>query len=388
MRAIPLVATLVVVVLLFGAPPRASAVPQGESSFDGWSLAGRALDGRGRSEAIRKASSPCAEVHSLIESYNAAEPWLGQRPRPGTRLDRYFDDPGDVSYASRITPVNLSGYQIDSVQQWAGVDMGEAFETCTTIHNSGWLPAGSGILSIVGIDDPGCGFGELAFVQAHFLFQPDSGWSFAPGTNLTDDFGGFDLSDSNPIEVICGRIFEEHTDVAGFSETVPPVQVNHDPIVSGLAGVETWLWYDFARPGAPSALSASATITSRGTTWTLTADAWIDLISWDVDCASQCDFRGMASEFDRSGLDGLTIDFEDSPWQPADEYDGGSGSEHGFAAGHVYEEGGAYTISTVEFWRGRYSWSGVSYPYARVVVAGSRAYSVGQARGILTAPAR
>lgn len=369
--ALSMLRIALVAVLVWSSPP-AIASPRAESSFDGWSLSGTALDGQGRSEAIRKAASPCAEVHSLIESYNAAEPW---------------SEP-DSSYASRITPINLSRYQIDSVQGWAGVEMSGAFETCTNIHNTGWLPAGSGILSIAGVDDPGCGYGELAFVRAHFLYRPESGWAFAPGVNHTDDFGGFEISGSNPVEVICGRIFDESTDVAGFSESVPPVQVNHNPTVSGLAGVETWLWYDFARPNAPSSVSGSATIEARGTTWTLTARAWVDLISWDVDCTTQCDFRGMATAFEPSSPGGLFVDFADSPWGPAGEYDGGAGTEHGAAARHVYEESGVYTISTIERWRGRYAWSGVSYPYARVVVTGSRRFEVKEARGILTAPAR
>ncbi len=388
MTAIRSMAVLVLFGLLLGVSSLAAASPQGETSFDGWSLSGRALDGRGQSEAVRKASTPCAEVHSLIEAYNTSEPWISETPRRGTWLDGYFDDRGDTSYATRITPINLSGYQIDSVQVWAGVDMFEAFETCTTIHNTGWLPAGSGILAIVGTDDPGCDYGELAFVRAHFLYRPDWGWSFAPGTNLTDDFDGFELADSNPLEVVCGRIFPEDVDVAGFSESVPSVQVNHNPMLSGLAGLETWLWYDFDRADSPSSLVGTASIVSRGASWTLEAEAWIDLISWDVDCVTQCDYRGMASAFDGSSLDGLAVDFEDSVLGPADNYDGGTGIAGGFAAGHVYQERGVYTISTRESWRGRYTWSGVSYPYADVIVAGSQPFTVGEARGVLTAPAR
>src|SRR5665811_2363806 len=195
-----------------------------------------------------------------------------------------------------------------------------------------------------------CGYGELLFVRAHFLYRSGSGWAFAPGINLTDDFDGFELTVGDSMEFACGRIFGEDEDVAGFSEAVPAVQVDHNPLVVGLAGLETWFWYDFGLPDAPSSVSGSVTIDSRGTEWTLEAVAWMDRLGWDADCSSSCDYRGMASGFDPTGIDDQIIDFADSPDAMAPIYDGGSGTALDAAASHVYEEKGIYTISAVTFW--------------------------------------
>ena len=376
-------------------PVAGSTAPQAESTFDGWSLNGTALDGEGRVRAEEKRALPCRDVHDLISAYNLAQPWSNETPPVPSRLEAHFDAPGEVAYAPHITPINLSDYEVDSVGVWAAVEMFDEFVACTGIHNTGWLPAGSGLISLarhggVAVDDrlAQCGHGELLFVRAHFLYRPGSGWSFAPGVNHTDDFDGFELSVGDSTELVCGRIFEGHEDVAGFSEEVPAVQVNHNPLVVGLTGLETWLWYDFGRPDAPSSVSRSVTIDSRGTEWTLEAIAWMDRLGWDADCATSCDYRGLASGFDATGIEGPVVDFADSLDAMAPLYDGGSGTDVEAAATHVYEEKGIYTISTVTFWRGLYTWAGVSYRYAPVVVAGSSIFEVQEIRGSLSSGSR
>lgn len=371
-------------------PAAGSAAPQAESSFDGWSLSGTALDGEGRARAEEKAALPCQDVHDLIAAYNSAQPWSSDTPPIPSQLQAYFDDPVDVAYAPHITPINPSDYEIDSVGVWASIDMFGEFAACTGIHNTGWLPAGSGLIWFGrrgGVVDEGdvaqCAHGEILFVRAHFLYRPGSGWAFAPGINLTDDFDGFELTVGDSVELVCGRIFGEDDDSAGFSEAVPPVRVSHNPLVVGLTGLETWLWYDFG-PEAPSSLSRSVTIDARGTEWALEAVAWMDRLGWDTDCSSACDYRGMASGFDPTGLDDQIVDFPDSSDAMAAFYRGGSGTERDAAARHVYEEKGTYTISTVTFWRGLYTWAGVSYRYAPVVVAGSAPFTVQEVRGVLS----
>lgn len=388
LSVVALVMTLTVV-----APVAGSSSPQAESTFDGWSLDGTALDGEGQTGAEAKKALPCREAHDLIAAYNLSQPWIDETPPVGSPLQAYVDDPVDVAYAQHITPVNPSDYEIDSVGVWAGVEMFDEFVACTRIHNTGWLPAGSGLVSLarhggVAVEDglAECGHGELLFVRAHFLYRAGSGWVFAPGINLTDDFDGFELAVGDSVELVCGRIFGEAEDVVGFSEAVPAVQVNHDPLVVGLTGLETWLWYDFGRPDAPSSLSRSVTIESRGAEWTLEAVAWMDRLGWDADCSSSCDYRGMASGFDPTRLDDQIVDFADSPDAVAPLYDGGSGTALEAAARHVYEEKGDYTISTVTFWRGLYTWGGVSYRYAPVVVAGSSPFRVHEIRGALSSP--
>jgi hypothetical protein len=210
------------------------------------------------------------------------------------------------------------------------------------------------------------------------------GWNSSYGINRDNSFGDVpSLEIRGDVEFACVDIFDATIDVADVASQVPAVQVNHNPLVRGLAGLETWLWYDFTRPGSPSELAISAQVSSRGRTWTLDGLAWIDVIGWDVDCQADCDFRGMGFEYDWSAVDAV-IDFPDTPTSPAANYDGGGGTEEAAPAAFTYEQRGDYVVSTVSRWRGFYTFNGIITLYDPVIVAGSEPYEVVEIRNLLT----
>ena len=121
--------------------------------------------------------------------------------------------------------------------------------------------------------------------------------------------------------------------------------------------------------------------------------AWVDRVSWDVDCEASCEYRGSEAGFEASGFD-YTLDLPDSfdlfsdpaLLAPATIYDGGGPSDDGAAASHQYRTKGDYTLSTATVWRGYYDLFGVIYPYDPVMVANSVGYQVIEVRSRLVTP--
>ncbi len=119
-----------------------------------------------------------------------------------------------------------------------------------------------------------------------------------------------------------------------------PVQLERDPVVRGLSGLDTWVWYSgqvqvdsFRLPWVDPA---------TGVGWVLEARAWIARFAWDFG-------------------DGTVVDLHAPRF---DDAVGVAGSETDPAAGHVYEvSSGGFGFSEgfpfVFFatWQGEYRWS-------------------------------
>ncbi len=265
------------------------------------------------------------------------------------------------------------------------------------MHHDGYKPATRWLVDA--IDNPGpivvitaegettCDYGEVLISDAFYYFSPfGDGWISGFGKNWEEVFGlveGFEVR--GEVELFCLEIVDETHDAVNVSSAVPTVQVNHDPLAEGLTGIDTWLWYDFTRPGAISELTLSESIDAYGRLWTLDAFAWIDWIGWDVDCLVDCNYRGMLIDFDTSGID-HTIDFADTTHSPAPRYDGGNNAEGEAAATHVYEAKGDFDLSTITVWRGYYVFNGLTTLYDPVVVADSVLYDVVEIRSVLGDP--
>jgi hypothetical protein len=267
-------------------------------------------------------------------------------------------------------------------------------DRCVDIHHDGWKPASRQLLDLVDASDTGlvriisdgyetCSYGGILMASANYYWLAGR-WNSSYGINRENSFGDIPgLEIRGDVEFACVDIFSSTIDVADVASQVPAVQVNHNPLVRGLAGLETWLWYDFTRPGSPSELAISAQVNARGRTWVLDGLAWIDVIGWDVDCVSNCDFRGMGFAFDWSAVD-AEIDFPDTAISPATTYNAGSGDVDGAAARHIYEASGDYVVSTVSRWRGFYTFNDIITLYDPVIVAGSEPYEVVEIRNLLT----
>jgi len=159
---------------------------------------------------------------------------------------------------------------------------------------------------------------------------------------------------SSDIEFRCLDIFDPDTDIAEVVEAVPATQVNVNPSIKGLTGLDTWLWYDFATPTASQIGPYTATTWSaHGESWTITTFAWIDQVMWDIDCVSACDYHGTAAGFNATGYEYI-LDFPDTQAHPAADYNGGTEADNQAAFEHIYNHIGDTTISTAAQWRGWY----------------------------------
>ncbi len=272
---------------------------------------------------------------------------------------------------------------------------------CTNTHEDGWKVATDAVIDLVDNDDEiqlisingvraFCDYGEVMMASATYYFNYLAGvrdnhpnaFSSGFGTNWTELPGGGVLFSAD-IDFKCLPIFDPGSDIAEVVEAVPTTQVNSNPSIKGLTGLDMWLWYEFDSPADATLgpYDGATPINSHGETWTVTAFAWIDLIRWDVDCTSDCDYRGMAAGFDPSGYE-FTLDFADTLAKPADAYFGGIEADGEAAFEHVYDYFGDYTLSTAAQWRGWYfvtSSDGDSGPlhyYNPVVVAESVTYPV------------
>lgn len=368
-------------VLIAAGPLPVLSIVVGGSSFDGHSWQGAAGFARGgSSEATRNAALNCADVYKTLSSYLA--PTAGEEPQRAPVLA-----PG------------LSESEIDSLLGWSGWDHSE-LETVRCLDvNRGWLAASGAIVRIaqgdgVAVDvvdgNVDCDPGELLFASAHYYWDNVSGtWAFGYGTNdakVTTNVTLLEITGN--ITFVCAPIFDPTADVADFASTAPSVQVNHNPLVVGLTGLDTWFWYDFALPDAYSQLSDdSVSVTAYGKTFTLDARIWMDGIEWDIDCVADCGYRGAKAGWDPTGFDhGLTLDFPDTAREPAAVYDGGDDTEDDAAGTWVYEEKGTYTLSTATHWRGLWTFNGLTYTYPPVVISDERDYVVEEIRGVLTTP--
>lgn len=333
--------------------------------------------------AAAQAGYDCGFFEERIREYNAARPW----DDPDPTYDYHFIVVPNISSAE-IADLEHYAYEI-----WTPPQLGKwsAYQLnfCMDVHTDGWPAADHTMVDLA--TDPhrlvqvtvsgevDCDYGEVLVVQSTYWFYGGA-WDWAGGTNWVEDSGSGILI-SGELNFECLEIFSAEVDVASISEAVPATQSNVNPTVDGLAGLGTWLWYDFSQIGSRELGPYAQTITSRGQTWALTTYAWVDRVMWDVDCEVNCTFRGMLAEIDASKFD-YVLDLNDTVVSPATDYDGGSGTEDGAAAIHIYETKADYVISTATVWRGYYEFQGVRYRYDPVIVAQARPYAVHEIRAV------
>ena len=333
----------------------------------------------GEAIVIPRSELPCPDIHDEIDNYNEPRP-----PLPGMPPEEVIEIHWPLSDAE----VDLLYAYTDEDWTWRQI------KDCTTMHHDGYKPATSALVNL--IENPGpiikitaegettCDYGEVLISDAFYYYSPYSPeWISGYGKNWEEVFHaapGFEVH--GELTLYCLEIFDEDYDVVKISDQVPTVQVNHDPLAEGLTGIDTWLWYDFTRPGATSQLTLQESVNAYGRDWVLDANAWIDWIGWDVDCVVDCDFRGMLVDYNVDQIDHI-IDFDDTTHSPAPFYDGGTNAEGESAATHVYEVKGDYTLSTVTVWRGYYVFNGLTTLYDPVVVADSVLYDVVEIRSVL-----
>jgi len=380
------VALLTASVLLL--PARALAQDfWGESTLDAWAMNAELMVSGSAGDAQEVAGAPCAAIHEAIDDYlppsseNAAVPeWV------------------DFPWAEEIWHTNLTAEMIESLIEmygWQYIDI----VRCTSLYTDGWLQANEAALNLAGnpsgplvevtVDGPTqCSSRQVLIASASYYWDYLQGrWAYDFGTDWTESyFGGYTATAD--LAFRCIDIVEpEDPDFADVAADVPSAQVNYNPLVVGLTGLDTWLWYEFTAPNTYSLGPKTVTVNAYGKDWTLTANAWVDAIHWDIDCETQCDFRASVAEWDDSGMD-LSYDFPDTAGEIAAFYDGGGPSNDDALAIHLYEEKGMYTVATATVWRGYYVSLGVPYLYDPVVVVTSRPYEVQEIRGVLTTPGR
>lgn len=334
----------------------------------------------GQTEVIR--GYECDAIHNVIEAYN----------------DTYFvnSDPPDgwpdyisVFATSRDDYNVLIEFAADNDLSFPWL-FGEV-HFCTTIHEDGWLPADADSLgptnifvTITIVGPIACDSGDLLMIQSGYYFW-DGQWRSYYGVDWTENFGGGIPNVSGTYNMECMEIVPgDPADFANVTELVPSTQSNVNPTVSGLTGLETWLWYDFSAPTS-SELVAQVTVPARGTTWVLDMNAWVDEVWWDMDCETACDYRGPRAGVSEAGIDHV-LDLPDTREQPAPLYDGGIEQEGLSAAEHLYRTKGDYIVSTSTVWRGIYTFLGVTYYYDPVVVSSALPYQVVEVRSIITEP--
>jgi hypothetical protein len=152
--------------------------------------------------------------------------------------------------------------------------------------------------------------------------------------------------------------------MAEIIERAPEGHPITNPLVDGLTGLDTWLWYDGGIEIPPFTL----TFTDPGSGITMELEAWatLDGFTWDMGDGTVI----------RSTKPGSNTDLPASA-----------------AATHIYERKGDYTITFTAGWNGTYRWRqlpggawSAPTPFAGnpAVVTTSTAYHVTEIRSILT----
>ncbi len=357
----------------------------GESDLSAWAMDADLMVSGTADDAERLANAPCGVIHASIDDY--LPPSSENANTPG-----WVDFP----WSEDIWHMNLTPAMVASLVEMFGWLPGD-IQKCTQMHVDGWLQANEYALTLAGnpnnplieVTAEGpmqCSNRQALIASASYYWDYTQGrWDYFYGTTWAEDYwGGYSITADMVLR--CVEIVEPtDPDFADVAADVPNAQVNYNPLVVGLTGLDTWLWYEFTTPNTYSLGPKTVSVSAYGREWTLTAHAWIDAIHWDLDCESQCDFRGPITEWDDSGVD-LTYDFADTAGQIATVYDGGGPSDDDALAVHLYEEKGDYTVATATVWRGYYTSLGVPYLYDPVVVVTSRPYLVQEIRGVLTTP--
>ncbi len=297
----------------------------------------------------------CPDVHAAISAWNEA---MGE-PDYVHHYELW-----DALIAELMTWIEENPDEL--ADRGISVDFGFGdVDWCTSTHEDGWKVATDTIVELVDDDEEillisvngetvVCQTGQVMMASATYYYSYFTGsWESGFGTNW-NEFPGGNVLFSTDIEFRCLDIFDPDTDIAEVVEAVPATQVNLNPSIKGLTGLDTWLWYDFSSPAASILGPYEATTWSaHGESWTITTYAWVDKVMWDVDCTTSCTYHGVASGFDPSGYE-YVLDFADTASRPAIEYEGGAEADGQAAFEHIYDSLGDATVSTAAQWRGWY----------------------------------
>lgn len=383
------------ILVLTAAPAwgQADAPPtEGSSQLTGWSLDGEVVVAGSQSSVTAAQAYRCWAVFDVIDEYNAAgpdgEPDLnGLGPYP------------DGSWPGWVTPWDISSIELSALILYGfhaeshGLSSTE-IDFCGDVHTNGWLPAtadlvqwienddGTGIVQVTVEGVMTCGQGQVLMVSSTYYYTdfPTNGWQSFAGTDWQENYQG-GLTVTGNYAFSCLTIFDD-PDPADFVNDIITAQVNLNPTAQGLTGLETWLWYEFPTAATYRIDNAAVVINRYGRDWVLEAHAWVDSIHWDVDCLSACTYRGPLAGFDLGGYE-YSIDFPDTVLSPAPLYEAGAGTEGDAAVEHMYEEKGAFQVSTATVWRGYWTFGDQTHMYEPVVVAEGRSYDVVEIRSVL-----
>jgi hypothetical protein len=222
-----------------------------------------------------------------------------------------------------------------------------------------------------------CPPGTIFAIEGSVEWSPGS--PFAPPGEFT--FRGYASSDTvNEVAFnTCLEIFDPSEDVASVEELVPVPVFGKSPEVTGLTGLDTWLWYDFSDPGSYLVVAPTRVERIVGLPIDLVATAWVDAVRWDMD---------------GDGVWDEEVDIPDvSWWEPPGhevyEAAGGGNSADEAAAVFVYETKGAYQVAVGVVWRGVYTVTtaglGGVYEYPSVTRVETFEYRVCEVRSVMAA---
>jgi hypothetical protein len=363
----------------------ALAQVEGDSS---WALAGELMVAGSATTAAEVRALPCPEIHAAIDAYNAGEL-------------RITPPPQDWEPAESIGHYQLTLLEIETLLAATDGSFGkDAVKKCSS-PQPGWAAArvrdvgqstvAGPVIRLVSGDPPGCDHGQIQMVGTEYVWDWVNGrWAWGYGRDWVD---ATQLVD--PTGVVgrltylyaCLTLAAPTEDFADIASQVPLTQVNHNPPLKGLTRLDTWLWYDFSDPTSHYLGPLDVSIDAYGRTWLLQAEAWVDRVMWNPTCQTGCTYRGPLQTETLAGWNhDLSLDLADSPTAPADSIDGGEESEEGAAAAFAYRTKGLYDFSAATVWRGAYSYNGVVYLYAPVVVTDAHPYQVVEVRSQLVAP--
>jgi hypothetical protein len=388
------IATVLVAIALLGlSVPAAFADEDAQygGSLDAWKMAAHIFrQGNEYKATTDVINHDCPDVHRAITAWNETngrEPYLYHYELWSSLRDELW---AWVQANDGEPP--LEGISVDFDK--------EDIQWCTESHEDGWKVATDTIIDLVDDDEEivlisingetvQCRTGEVMMASATYYFDYRSGtFESGFGTNWTEFPGGSVLFSAD-IDFRCLPIYDPDTDIAEVVEAVPATQVNLNPSIKGLTGLDTWLWYDFSLPDASQiGPYAGTSWSAHGEWWTITTFAWVDKVMWDIDCTTACNYHGMASGFDVSGYE-YVLDFPDTNSRPATVYEGGAEADGEAAFAHIYDSLGDTTVSTAAQWRGWYyvtSSDGDQGPlnlYAPVIVAESWTFPIVSVRAEL-----
>ncbi len=353
--------------------------PKPAPSLDGYFMRASVMVDGGVTSAAKADSwvAMCSGIHETFDAYIAAQPWL--------------EPDAPAEFVSEVRHRDTSDGAIKAVRLWISLNDPQhdlpgdlrIIRFCTQ-DQRGYLPVtaaevrnkvDSPVVEVLDFEgEVYCEPGSAIVGSATYYYSWSDGqgrWVSGLGRNWVYQPNP-DRLVSGEVEFRCVEILTEPDRVALLAERVPDSSVNINPSVKGLTGLDAWLWYDFT---AGSDITLAVTVEARGGTWPLTVRAWIDEVMWDVDCTTNCAYRGSAKGFDTSGHEYAT-DYEDSIWDPAPAYDGGGESAEEALHTHVYRTHGDYTLSTATVWKGSYEFGGILNELDPVIVADSYSFPV------------